>query len=116
MYANPPYWRHMGWGEPAAYNGVVSLVYAAAQHRQGDPGDVFYIRSTDIGVTFSAPLQLNTDTDYPSPVDAQPFGQRVRQPFRHVVRRDAAISDQLPAVQSVLPVTRCTRASPSTTA
>src|SRR5206468_7459453 len=24
MYANPPYWRHMGWGEPAAYNHVVS--------------------------------------------------------------------------------------------
>ena len=29
----------------------------------GDPGDVFYIRSTDSGVTFSAPFQLNTNTD-----------------------------------------------------
>ena len=64
MYANPPYWRHMGWGEPAAYNGVVSLVYAARNTGNGDPGDVFYIRSTDMGVTFSAPLQLNTDTDH----------------------------------------------------
>ena len=56
------YWRHMGWGEPAAYNDVVSYVYAARDTGNGDPGDVFYIRSTDSGVTFSAPLQLNTDT------------------------------------------------------
>ena len=55
------FWRHEGWGEPAALNGVVHLVYA--QHGTGsDPGDVFYIRSTDSGVTFSAPFKLNTDT------------------------------------------------------
>jgi hypothetical protein len=54
------YWRHQGWGEPAAYNNVVHLVYA--QHGAGsDPGDVYYIRSTDGGVTFSAPFKLNTD-------------------------------------------------------
>ncbi len=54
------YWRHEGWGEPAAFNGVVSLVYA--QHGAGaDAGDVYYIRSSDKGVTFSAPLKLNTD-------------------------------------------------------
>jgi hypothetical protein len=54
------YWRHMGWGEPAALNGVVSYVYA--QHGAGaDPGDVYYIRSTDMGMTFSAPFKLNTD-------------------------------------------------------
>jgi hypothetical protein len=54
------YWRHEGWGEPAALNGVVHLVYA--QHGAGsDPGDVYYIRSTDKGQTFSAPLKLNTD-------------------------------------------------------
>ena len=64
MYASPAYWRHMGWGEPAAYNGVVSLVYASRNTGNGDPGDVFYIRSTDMGVTFSAPFQLNTDTDH----------------------------------------------------
>src|SRR6266436_7857983 len=59
MYS-PNTWRHMGWGEPAAYNHVVSLVYA--QHGAGaDPGDVYYIRSTDSGVTFGAPLKLNTD-------------------------------------------------------
>src|SRR5438876_2365900 len=54
------YWRHEGWGEPAAFNNVVHLVYA--QHGAGsDPGDVYYIRSTDGGVTFGAPFQLNTD-------------------------------------------------------
>jgi hypothetical protein len=55
------FWRHEGWGEPAALNGVVHLVYA--QHGTGtDTGDVYYIRSTDSGVTFSAPLKLNTDS------------------------------------------------------
>ena len=55
------YWRHEGWGEPAALNGVVHLVYA--QHGTGsDPGDIYYIRSTDKGQTFGAPLKLNTDT------------------------------------------------------
>src|SRR6266498_1410377 len=54
------YWRHMSWGEPAAYNHVVHLVYA--QHGAGaDPGDVYYIRSTDSGGTFGAPFKLNTD-------------------------------------------------------
>jgi hypothetical protein len=54
------YWRHMGWGEPAALNHVVHYVYA--QHGAGaDAGDVYYIRSTDSGVNFSAPLKLNTD-------------------------------------------------------
>ena len=57
---NGCYWRHEGWGEPAAFNNIVHLVYA--QHGAGsDPGDVFYIRSTDGGVTFGAPFQLNTD-------------------------------------------------------
>src|SRR5436190_7598557 len=54
------YWRHEGWSEPAAFNNVVHLVYA--QHGAGsDPGDVFYIRSTDGGGTFGSPLMLNTD-------------------------------------------------------
>lgn len=54
------YWRHEGWGQPAAFNHVVSLVYA--QHGTGvDPGDIYYIRSTDAGATFAAPLKLNTD-------------------------------------------------------
>ncbi len=63
MYNNPAYWRHMGWGEPAAYNHVVHYVYAVRNIGTGDPGDVFYIRSTDSGVTFSGPFQLNSNTD-----------------------------------------------------
>jgi Neuraminidase (sialidase) len=51
----------MGWGQPAAVNGVVHYVYDARDTGTGDPGNVFYIRSTDGGVTFSAPVQLNTD-------------------------------------------------------
>src|ERR1043166_3346364 len=55
-----PYWRHEGWGEPAAFNNIVHLVYA--QHGDGsDPGDVYYIRSTDGGSTFGPPFKLNTD-------------------------------------------------------
>jgi hypothetical protein len=55
------YWRYMGWGQPAALNNVVHLVYSAGDLATGDPANVFYIRSTDSGVTFTAPLQLNTD-------------------------------------------------------
>src|SRR6476661_4226764 len=71
MYSNPTYWRHQGWGEPAAFNHVVSLVYAARNTGNNDPGDVFYIRSTDSGVTFSAPFQLNANTD-PTKAQWQP--------------------------------------------
>src|SRR5258705_10151180 len=53
----------MGWGEPAAYNRVVHYVYAARNSSNGGPGDVFYIRSTDNGATFGAPVQLNANTD-----------------------------------------------------
>ena len=55
------YWRHEGWGEPAAFNNIVHLVYAQ-QGAGSDPGDVYYIRSTDGGVTFGTPLKLNTDS------------------------------------------------------
>jgi hypothetical protein len=61
MYSSPAYWRHMGWGEPAVYNHVVSLVYA--EKDGSDPGNVYYIRSTDSGATFGAPFQLNSNTD-----------------------------------------------------
>jgi hypothetical protein len=55
------YWRYMGWGQPAALNHIVHLVYSAGDLGTGDPANVFYIRSADSGVTFTAPLQLNTD-------------------------------------------------------
>ena len=62
MYTSPApgYWRHEGWGQVAAINHVVHYDYAA--HGAGsDAGNVFYIRSANSGVTFSAPMQLNTD-------------------------------------------------------
>jgi hypothetical protein len=71
MYNNPAYWRHMGWGEPAALNGVVHYVYDSRNTATGDAGNVFYVRSTDRGVTFSAPFQLNTNTD-PTKAQWQP--------------------------------------------
>jgi hypothetical protein len=61
MFNGPSYWRHEGWGQPAANNGVVGLVYAQ-RGTSPDPGDVYYIRSTDKGVTFGAPFKLNSDT------------------------------------------------------
>jgi hypothetical protein len=61
MFSGPPhYWRHMGWGQPAALNGVVHYVYDAKVGT--DPANSFYIRSTDNGATFGTPMQLNTDT------------------------------------------------------
>jgi hypothetical protein len=56
------YWRHMGWGQPAARNGVVHYVYDSRNPGNGDPANVFYIQSTDNGATFSPPLQLNGDS------------------------------------------------------
>jgi hypothetical protein len=57
---NGGYWRHEGWGEPAALNGAVHYVYDQ-QGTGSDPADVYYIRSTDKGQTFSPPVKLNTD-------------------------------------------------------
>jgi hypothetical protein len=63
MYSTPVagYWTEMGWGEPAVGpNGVVHYAYSA--HGTGvDPGDILYVRSTDTGLTWSTPIQLNTD-------------------------------------------------------
>ena len=41
---------------------TTSFTWSMPQHGAGsDPGDVYYIRSTDGGVTFGAPFKLNTD-------------------------------------------------------
>lgn len=61
MFSGPSFWRHMGWGQPAVVNGIVSYVYDSRNTTNGDAADSFYIRSTDGGVTFSAPFKLNTD-------------------------------------------------------
>jgi len=52
----------MGWGQPAVGpGGVVHYVYAGRGSNPGDEGDIFYIRSTDNGDTWSAPIVLNSD-------------------------------------------------------
>jgi hypothetical protein len=56
-----PIIRHMGWGQPAVGpNGVVHYVYAGKGRSNNDPGDIFYVRSTDNGATWSAPKRLNS--------------------------------------------------------
>jgi len=58
-----PIIRHMGWGEPAVGpNGVVHYVYAGLG-TGGDPGDIYYTRSTDNGVTWSTPKELQGSAD-----------------------------------------------------
>ena len=55
-----PIIRHMGWGQPAVGpNGVVHYVYAGKGTANSDPADVFYVRSTDNGTTWSSPKRLN---------------------------------------------------------
>jgi len=68
MYSSPApgYWRHTGSGQPAAFNHVVHYVYAQCGQNvpcssATDHGNIYYIRSTDSGVTFAAPVKLNTD-------------------------------------------------------
>jgi hypothetical protein len=58
-----PIWRHMGWGEPGVGpNGTVHYAYAGAG-TGSDHGDIFYVRSTDNGVTWSSPMKMNDDPD-----------------------------------------------------
>jgi hypothetical protein len=57
-----PIWRHMGWGEPGVgAGGVVHYAYAGQGQASGDHGDIYYVRSTDNGVTWSNPVKLNDD-------------------------------------------------------
>ena len=54
-------WRQQGWGNVAiGPSGVVMYDYAA-HGAATDPGDIFLERSTDNGVTWAAPVKLNTD-------------------------------------------------------
>ena len=58
-----PIIRHMGWGQPAVGpNGVVHYAYAGLG-TGGDKGDIYYVRSTDNGSTWSTPVQINGTTD-----------------------------------------------------
>ena len=43
-------------------NGNVYITYGANPGTPGDSGDVFFVRSTDGGATWSAPVRINTDS------------------------------------------------------
>jgi len=61
--AIPPIWRHMGWGQPGVGpGGVVHYAYAGQGVNAGDTGDIFYVRSTDNGSSWSSPIVLNSDS------------------------------------------------------
>lgn len=60
IYSNG-YWRDMGAGQlGVGPNSVLHYVYSA-RTGDADPGDVYYVRSTDGGSTWVAPVKLNTD-------------------------------------------------------
>mgnify|MGYP003418775103 CR=1 FL=1 len=63
MYTTPisGYFRHMGWGDIGVGPGNVVHYAFASRPGTGDPGDVYYVRSSDNGATWSVPLKLNTD-------------------------------------------------------
>jgi hypothetical protein len=56
----PPIWRYEGAGQMGAGPNSV-LHYVFTRGAAGDIGDIMYVRSTDNGLTWSAPIRLNTD-------------------------------------------------------
>jgi hypothetical protein len=66
-----PIWRAMGWGNPVP-TGPMTIVYPYYGHgASSDVGDIFVVRSTDNGTTWSAPTAISTA------VNAQWFSQAV---------------------------------------
>src|SRR5436190_2509044 len=56
-----PIWRYMGWGQAGVGpSGVIHYAYGA-HGLLGDEGDIYYVRSTDNGSTWSNPIRLNAD-------------------------------------------------------
>ncbi len=60
--AQSPIWRDEGFGQMAVGpNSILHYVYEA-QGSGGDPGDIYYSRSTDNGNNWSPPSKVNTDS------------------------------------------------------
>src|SRR4051812_36973868 len=51
----------MGWGEAGGGAGGAGDFGCTAPGAAGDMGDIYYVRSTNNGATWSAPLRLDTD-------------------------------------------------------
>ncbi len=105
MYNSPAYWRHMGWGQPAALNGVVHYVYASRNTGNWRPRQrllhPLHQWRGDLQRTLHAQHQYRPDQ---GPMAAQPLGQLDWQPLCRLVRRAREGSGQLPAVQPQHPV------------
>ena len=86
-----------------------SALRLCVAHCGGDPGNIFYIRSTDMGATFSAPFQLNTNVE-PTKAQWQPnLSVSPAHPPGHVVRRGPRVAA---SCQPSTPTTPCTSACP----
>src|SRR5438876_1007771 len=60
VFPGPGYWKHQGFGQAGV--GPDNVVhYAYTGGAPSDPGNIYYVRSTDSGFTWSAPLKLNSD-------------------------------------------------------
>jgi hypothetical protein len=58
----PAHWWEMGWGQAGVGpGGVVHYTYSASTPNPPYDANVFYTRSADNGLTWSTPIQLNTD-------------------------------------------------------
>ena len=104
-----------GLGSARALNSVVHYVYDGRNAANGDPANVFYIRSADSGVTFSAPFQLNTDTTI------RPSGSPISRlpPMAAFWPSGMMNAKPLPPVSRVTPAfraTECGHATPPTAA
>lgn len=62
-------WEYMGYGQAAAVDKTVGYVYTKCGGRSAvpcpeseDKGDVYFVGSTDAGLTWGTPVRLNTDT------------------------------------------------------
>lgn len=58
----PAHWWEMGWGQAGVGpGGVVHYTYSASTTNPPYDANIFYTRSADNGLTWSTPIQLNTD-------------------------------------------------------
>jgi Neuraminidase (sialidase) len=57
----PPIWRYEGNGQLAAGSGS-TVGYDYTRRDGGDLGNIYFVRSTDNGKTWSAPVKLNDDS------------------------------------------------------
>lgn len=89
----PPIWRYEGNGQLAVGTGQI-LGYDYTRGDAGDQGNIYFVRSTDNGATWGAPVKLNTDAgtraQWMPALAATPGGQMVASWYD---RRNTATND-----------------------